>query len=775
MARVSWSPRARWAGIGLSIVVLASWWTRIPAAGGTPPGNDVELYFLPVYEATYRRIAAGALPLWNPYQLCGVPWLATLQGGVFHPLHALYLALPSHVALAAAHATLFVVVTSFTLAFARRVGLSPAAGLLVAALFTLRGMFALSPAATPYFEAAAMTPVGALGVWLLGGGTPLAGAALLAAATALSLLAGYPQPTAYMLCGWAALLPAALVAQDVPPRRWPARAAACLAAVALGGAAAGIQLAPALELFVDGAHRDLSPEAMAPFGAVSPALFTLAYGAIAGGWFAWGAPALALAAAAPMGRRHRALAWWAAVVTVLTVVVSLGNRTPFFDLYRAIPLLGSFRFPDRALGFTDFAVAVAAGIGLDAVVDRQAAPTDRRPLRAGTAALVAIALIVVLAWLGHAPAERRTIATAFALGAAGAVVLWWKRRPRGGGLVASAIVALVLLELLTTPWTHLLTYSPHLAGRYDRFASEYRAVAALAGSERAWFLNGLGWLTPEQAHKLATRFGVRVLDDYEPLAPRRQSEYLTYLSEGSAAYRRPPWLFKGGVESLDAPPGVAPVATRRRLLDLAGVRVIAVPPGGRAVEKGLVAFVRDAGLVARQAAGEFALYENPAVVPRAYVVYRTRRAPARDALLAALSRADFDPLAESYVDDDVAVVSDPAAPPRGSAARIVRDGETEVEVDAILTAPGLVVLADAYYPGWRATVDGAHAPIVATNHLFRGVPVPAGAHRVRFAYRPASVAAGAAASIGGWLGIAALTVAWRRVRARAGVMPSTRC
>ena len=59
-------------------------------------------------------------------------------------------------------------------------------------------------------------------------------------------------------------------------------------------------------------------------------------------------------------------------------------------------------------------------------------------------------------------------------------------------------------------------------------------------------------------------------------------------------------------------------------------------------------------------------------------------------------------------------------------------------------APGTLVLLDSFAPGWRATVDDAPVEIRRTNAVFRGVPVPAGSHRVEFVYRPLSVTLGAA-------------------------------
>lgn len=77
---------------------------------------------------------------------------------------------------------------------------------------------------------------------------------------------------------------------------------------------------------------------------------------------------------------------------------------------------------------------------------------------------------------------------------------------------------------------------------------------------------------------------------------------------------------------------------------------------------------------------------------------------------------------------------------------------------------GLLVLADAYYPGWSATVDGAEVPIWRANRAQRGVEVPAGTHEIEFTYRSRPFEWGAGISIVATLALVIFVGAIRFVR-----------
>ena len=109
-------------------------------------------------------------------------------------------------------------------------------------------------------------------------------------------------------------------------------------------------------------------------------------------------------------------------------------------------------------------------------------------------------------------------------------------------------------------------------------------------------------------------------------------------------------------------------------------------------------------------------------------------------------------------------VSRTAVAPTESVA-VTRYEPQRVELVASLRHPGLVILADTYYPGWKLTIDGQPSPIYRTNRLMRGAAVKAGRHTLVYTFDPDSFRIGGALSIVGLLALAAL-VPWASARRR---------
>jgi Bacterial membrane protein YfhO len=99
----------------------------------------------------------------------------------------------------------------------------------------------------------------------------------------------------------------------------------------------------------------------------------------------------------------------------------------------------------------------------------------------------------------------------------------------------------------------------------------------------------------------------------------------------------------------------------------------------------------------------------------------------------------------------------PAEPGRPSLlARIAEDRPQRVVAEMTSDSAGLLVLADLFYPGWTAEVDGRPAEVLRADGVFRAVALPPGSHRVVFRYRPLSVWIGAALSAAALFAVLAL-------------------
>lgn len=139
--------------------------------------------------------------------------------------------------------------------------------------------------------------------------------------------------------------------------------------------------------------------------------------------------------------------------------------------------------------------------------------------------------------------------------------------------------------------------------------------------------------------------------------------------------------------------------------------------------------------------GDFNLYQNLNVLPRAWAVRELVAARDIYDVKRMLETYSMNPALQAALDpEDIRRIGRSAFSP--GTVGVGAYSLNEVELNTEFPSDGFVVLADQYYEGWQAHVDGAAVPIYAVNGMLRGVEVPAGSHKVRFIYRPRALMAG---------------------------------
>jgi len=95
-----------------------------------------------------------------------------------------------------------------------------------------------------------------------------------------------------------------------------------------------------------------------------------------------------------------------------------------------------------------------------------------------------------------------------------------------------------------------------------------------------------------------------------------------------------------------------------------------------------------------------------------------------------------------------------------------------VDFDTDSAAPSLAVIAQAYYHNWQAEIDSQPVPLLRANLAFQAVQVPSGTHRVHLFYRDHAFEIGAAISVCMWINCFVSYLALRRRQLPASPSPA---
>ncbi|HZO89699.1 MAG TPA: YfhO family protein [Chthonomonadaceae bacterium] len=659
--------------------------------------GDILLYFHVMLGFASESLRQGRLPLWNPYVLCGQPYVGNPQSALFYPTTALLPLVPVWLFLSLNTIVHLFLCGTFAYLFLRRWTHRRAAALSGALVYmgsaSLVGRIQFPPMiqTAPYFPlllACVDACVERPGPWT--------GAAT-AIVVGLTLFAAHAQ-MAYLIFAGAVLyagarLLAAYRRQAAEPGSTSPVPAALwlLASGGLGLLLASAHLLPALQLAHESVRERMTVAEANRFVLELRQLLTLiaprffghpASGDYWGGGNAWEPalfvgwlPLLLIGYVAARCIRQRWVRFWI-VVALGSLWLALGRDGGLFTLaFWVVPGLSEFHDPARFLFVTTLAFAALTAAGLDAWL----AQVRRRSSLVG---LTALALIAAPLWWYGQDWNPATPPAALASRPAAASAL----RPQMG-------FGRLYLPGQDLFWKRYITEGYRDYGPADpRFVAEETAT-----------------LMPN----LPMRFGLEMASGYEPV-PIDAAVSVEGLAR--AAYRR-------GEPNLS------------RLMALLNATTLALPRSLRVADPRLLP------PSASQPLRNLRAWRNLDATPRAWIVRRTRHVEGRQRILAALAAPDFDPREVAIVSagtdrsvNELGWGSDiPPAPPIQITARAA--GVLHLHANAG-AAPGFLVVAATAYPGWKATVDGRPARLLRADGALMGLLLPPGTHQVRLVYAP---------------------------------------
>jgi uncharacterized membrane protein YfhO len=137
---------------------------------------------------------------------------------------------------------------------------------------------------------------------------------------------------------------------------------------------------------------------------------------------------------------------------------------------------------------------------------------------------------------------------------------------------------------------------------------------------------------------------------------------------------------------------------------------------------------------------DLTLYRNQVFIPRIYFPKRIRFVETSREALVQAAAGDYDPR-ELTILEDRARGGEKIDYGEGRAEYKLRrytPGEIQLEVQA--SQPRLMVIANSFSPGWKASIDGGSpVPIVPANYVLQAIPVPEGSHLVQISFFPDSL------------------------------------
>jgi hypothetical protein len=675
-------------------------------------------------------MAAGQIPLWNPYTFNGMPFLADIQTTVFY-IPCTLLSLFVHEGRLHFYWLELVIILHYLLAglgmfyLARSYGMRRISALFSGAAFMFSGFMITHVIHQQIVTLAAWYPLILFlfrrvlqdrhWVWVF----------ITALILGHSTLAGYPQLSLYLYSFLGIVFLFELLT-TYPGRAILSKDAAAVvvraaSVVFLSLGAASIQLLPTMELSPLSQRAEITyvkaTEGSLTWGQLLTFLYPKFFGVSSASqysywgareyWYYWetcvysGVLTFLLALmSVPFARRSKhVLFFWG--IMALALLLALGGNFPLHSLlYHYVPGFSLFRNPARSGVIIALAMALLAGWSLDNLLvgDR-----DRKLLRTQFRILVVASGVGLAVWILTLSGMLHS-------------TFPFLNNPQIASLLKQNMLPSVLFLIVSGALIYALIRRRWNVPLYGVLFS------LLLFADMMWFGGSQASSTVNPSEYFS-----RTQNIVEPLKQEGKGEFFrvnTRTSRGMIMDRN-----QGMIDRIFMTEGYTPLALQRwmppaatgdQVFDLMNVKYKTIPQGDQGLN-----FVRHA-----------------TYLPRAFFLYRTYVAKSESELTAYMGNPAFEHRTVAVLEKDLATpLAAPDSAPSWKATITAYENNT-ILLDAETSRDGILVLSEVYYPGWKATVDGMPAEVYRVDYNLRGIAVPNGHHSIEFRFQPTSFTRG---------------------------------
>lgn len=734
-------------------------WADFPA--GVPfkfMGVDEVREFFPLLDFTFDSFRSGVIPLWNPYNFSGYSHIGNWASAVFYPIHLSMFILSKTWVLILLKLSVIVLSGSFAYLYLRIIKLSTMSSYFGALAFALSATMQIWNAEIwQSAHAFLWLPLLLFSIEKIIRERKIQFTMLLGFSIAMSIMAGYIQPTIYLLIVSFMYF---LFRVSIEKKKEFQTIIRIILGFMLGFGISAIQLVPAMEAYLLSPRsqvslHDLNVSFLLPMGNIVTLFIPDFFGNIVTqNWFITrpgqyyesmiylGIIPLVLGSLSVWIKKYRSYVFFFAGASLISLSLTFDLPTSRLIYDLSIPFLSS-AIPIRVIFVASFAISVLSAIGLEWWLTEK----DKRKTILGVLSSFLI-LIGIGAFIYYSiannlkfnsfpdnwyfiSARNFVIPAAFAIGSILVLLL-------GQYFIkAKKFLGVILI-------TALFSSSFLFAHKYIAFSDKkffypshplINFIKENQGLYRYW-----GYGSANLPNNFATVYKIYSPEGYDPVNIGYYNELLSSSRNGQyeGAFSRSDALLYAVTEF----PLKDINDTRYRIMDILGVKYIGF-------EKGELSKIEQKRLdpsryVKAWEKDNFMVFENKKVFPRAYLTDRFVLRTNKQSYLQEIYDKNIDFRKTVIVSENLPIVENNSL----GNVKISSYSQNKVVIETESESSKVLVLSDAYYPGWMAKINGEDAKIYRVNYAFRGVVVPSGKNRVVFYYFPLPFYVGILVTIG---------------------------